>query len=117
MHVVSAPVGSGKTSAAIALVSAHVKTGEQRNGVPGTALVVVNQIKKADETYRDLVGLLGADKVAVWTSEHDAVARDQSEKYEAKFTKDDLQNYAVAIVTHRMFSDKNSHKARYLPDG
>ena len=110
MHVVSAPVGSGKTSAAIALVSAHVKTG-------GTALVVVNQIKKADETYKDLLGLLGADKVAVWTSEHDAVAREQTDKYEAKFTKDDLQNYAVAIVTHRMFSDRNSHKARCISDG
>jgi hypothetical protein len=122
MHVVSAPVGSGKTSAGIALIAAHVKSGEQRNGVPGTALLVVNQVLKADETYRDLVALLGRERVSVWTQEHDTdkpVPEDQRKLSapSAKFSKHDLQNYPVAIVTHRMFSDKNRTRASVMADG
>jgi hypothetical protein len=59
MHVVSAPVGSGKTSFSLAFVTALVRwasrtENKDAGAVPYGCLVVVNQIEKADITFRDL---------------------------------------------------------------
>jgi hypothetical protein len=121
MHVVSAPVGSGKTSFSVAFVAALVRLAEQDPRAPYGALVVVNQIEKADTTFRDLDRLLPG-KVAIWTTEHDRACnpakRERVPKPAAEFTKDELQHYPVAIVTHAFFGGNGGHKARQvLHDG
>jgi hypothetical protein len=115
-------VGSGKTSFSLALVAALVRSEAAGPTTPYGALVVVNQIEKAETTFRDLDRLLPG-KVAVWTTEHDPACK--LPKGERKvpepartFTKDDLENYPVAVVTHAFFGGKGGHKARQvLRDG
>jgi len=118
MHVVSAPVGSGKTSFSLAFVTALVRCAEQTPMAPYGALVVVNQIEKADTTFRDLNALLPG-QIAVWTTEHDPACKQPKAERKvpepaAQFTKDDLQNYPVAVVTHAFFGGKGNHKARQV---
>jgi hypothetical protein len=122
------PVGSGKTSFGLAFVAALVQCADEDEGncaenddtntLPYGCLVVVNQIEKADTTFRDLNTLL-PDQVAVWTTEHDPnckLAKEERKVPEpaAQFTKDDLQYYPVAVVTHAFFGGKGSRKARQL---
>jgi hypothetical protein len=116
MHVVSAPVGSGKTSFSLAFVAALVRCATDANTLPNGCLVVVNQIEKADSTFYDLNALLPG-KVAVWTTEHDPACKLSKAERKvpapaAQFTKDALQNYPVAVVTHAFFGGKGGHKAR-----
>ncbi len=128
MHVVSAPVGSGKTSFGLAFVTALVRCASEDEGnctenadtntLPYGCLVVVNQIEKADTTFRELNALL-PDQVAVWTTERDPNCKLPKEERKvpepaAQFTKDDLQYYPVAVVTHAFFGGKGSRKARQL---
>jgi hypothetical protein len=126
MHVVSAPVGSGKTSFSFAFVAALVRSADagncaenaHANTLPYGCLVVVNQIEKADTTFRELNVLLPG-KVAVWTTEHDPDCKLPKEERKvpepaAQFTKDDLENYPVAVVTHAFFGSKGSRKARQM---
>jgi hypothetical protein len=123
MHVVSAPVGSGKTSFSLAFVTALVRwaswtENKDAGAVPYGCLVVVNQIEKADITFRDLNALLPG-KVAVWTTEHDPDCKLPKEGRKvsepaAQFTKDDLQDYPVAVVTHAFFGGKGNRKGRLL---
>jgi len=63
LHCISAPAGSGKTSFAMALAVAVVRT-DPKAGV----MFMVDQIRKADELYRDLSKLM-PHKCAVWTTE------------------------------------------------
>jgi hypothetical protein len=110
MHVCSAPAGSGKTSfgqiAAVALA---------RSG--GGALIVVNQIEKADKMFRE-IDALAPGIVAVWTGEHDTAQKVAKDKRKLKlgpakmFTQNDLKRYPIAIVTHHMYVDVNGDKAR-----
>ena len=51
----------------------------------------------------------------MWSTEYDRNSKER--KHEVGFTKDDLQNYTVAFITHQIFSDRNSHKTRKLTDG
>jgi hypothetical protein len=118
MHVVSAPVGSGKTSFSVAFVAALVRVAEQEHKAPYGALVVVNQIEKADTTFRDLDRLLPG-RVAIWTTEHDPACRlspqDRKVPDPAKrCAKEDLQNYPVAVVTHAFFGGNGGYKARQV---
>jgi hypothetical protein len=126
MHVVSAPVGSGKTSFSFAFVAALVRSGDEgnraenahTNTLPYGCLVVVNQIEKADTTFRELNALLPG-KVAVWTTEHDPDCELPKEERKvpepaAQFTKDELEDYPVAVVTHAFFGGKGSRKARQV---
>jgi hypothetical protein len=115
LHVVSAPVGSGKTSFSLAFVAALVRVTD----APFGCLVVVNQIEKADDTFRDLNMLLPG-KVAVWTTTHDPECPPEQRKLPepaATFTKDDLQHYPVAVITHAFFSSKGNHKATEVLQG
>jgi hypothetical protein len=82
---------------------------------------VVNKIDKAHATFLELEKLLPG-KVAIWTSEHDPSCRKKDEVRRVPraklpkqlFTKDDLQDYPVAIVTHAMYAHAESHKARQV---
>jgi hypothetical protein len=68
LHVVSAPVGSGKTSFAMALIASVVRLQQRCEDAPFGCLWVVDQMTKADEMYRDLNQLLPG-KVAVWSTD------------------------------------------------
>jgi hypothetical protein len=113
LHVVSAPVGSGKTSFSEAVIVAVVRLAERNDNAPYGCLVVVDQIARAEQIYRDLNALIPG-KVAVWSTEHDpdCKAREKVPNPAAVYTKDQLKNYPVAIVTHSFFNGKGSYKAR-----
>jgi hypothetical protein len=66
LHVVSAPAGGGKTSYSYALMLALTKYAEQTPDAPYGCVFVVDQIRKADEAFKDL-NALAHGKVAVWT--------------------------------------------------
>jgi len=70
LHVVSAPAGGGKTSYSYALMLALTRYAEQKPDAPYGCVFVVDQIKKADEAFKELNALMPG-KVAVWTIEHD----------------------------------------------
>ncbi len=74
IHVSSAPVGCGKTTCAVACIAGLINSTEEFREIAGhapTALFVVEQIQRAEEIYRDLCSLIGEDKVAVWSHDHD----------------------------------------------
>ena len=112
IHTVAAPVGSGKTSFSYALMMAVTRYSEISLGAPYGCLFVVDQIKKADEVYRELNELLPG-KVAIWTGDHDK-HNPKGEKIKnpaARFTQDELRLYPIAIVTHKFYVSKNQYKA------
>jgi hypothetical protein len=115
MHVVSAPVGSGKTSFTLAFIAAVVRFAERHDDAPYGCLFVVDQIPRADQIYRDL-NVLIPDRVGVWSTDHDASpGRKEPTKVlnpAATFTKEELKDKAVAIVTHAFFTGNGSYKAR-----
>ncbi len=122
LHVLSAPAGSGKSTFAAAFMIAAERYSEKLHGRPCGCLYVVNEIKKADEAYQHLAMILPG-KVAVWTSEHDPSCRlpegeRKVSRPAAQFSKDDLQNYPIAIITHAFFTGKGRRKAtHFLQDG
>jgi superfamily II DNA or RNA helicase len=64
--VVAAPPGTGKTSHAIALMAATVRTADEDDpSKPYGCLFVVDQIKKADDMFLQINELLSG-QVAVW---------------------------------------------------
>jgi hypothetical protein len=56
-----------------------------------SALVVVEQIATVQKRYEELAALIGADKVACWTSGFKTVERNM------------LRHYPVAVITHAAF--------------
>jgi hypothetical protein len=73
--------------------------------------------RRPDAHRRGLYVTLNAllpGKVAVWTTDHDKGCKKPTKVFNptARFSKDDLKDYAVAIVTHKMFGGKQGHKAR-----
>ena len=113
MHTVSAPAGGGKTSFAYALIAAVARHAENYPNAPYGCAFVVDQIKKADEVYRDLSALLPG-KVAIWTTDHD-INNKQPEKIEnhaARFDRESLRRYPVIVVTHKFYLGTRGHKAR-----
>jgi hypothetical protein len=117
MHVISAPIGSGKTSFSVTFVAAMVRLAERNPGVPYGCLFVAEQIARADQIYRDLSVLIPG-RVAIWTTDHDASPKSKVPTKvlnpAAKFTKEQLRDFPVAIVTHAFFTGKWSDKARYV---
>lgn len=113
LHVVSAPVGSGKTSFSLALVAAVTRLAEHCADAPFGCAYVVDQIPKADALYRELDALLPG-KVAVWSTEHDVNCKHPEKllKPAAQFSRDELPNFPVVVVTHKFFGGKNGHKAK-----
>jgi hypothetical protein len=99
--VVAAPPGTGKTSHASALLAAWVRISKSDPHGPYGGLFVVDQIHKAEETYKHLEPLLGSE-VAVFTSDHDAESSRPPSKIarpKAKFCVEELEQAAVLIVT------------------
>src|SRR5262252_7420643 len=112
LHTVSAPAGGGKTSYSYALMLALTRHAEQTPSSPYGSIFVVDQIKKADEAFKD-VNALVPGKVAVWTTEHDRGCKNRTKVPHpaAEFTKDELRHYPIIIVTHAFYNGKDGNKA------
>ena len=91
---VAAPAGSGKTSFSYALLLAVTRYAENNPDAPYGCVFVVDQIKKAEEVYRELATLLPG-KVAISTKEHDPKCKKREKVLEpaALFTQDKLRHY------------------------
>src|SRR5215470_11672278 len=115
LHTVSAPAGGGKTSYSYALMLALTKYAEQTPGAPYGCVFVVDQIKKADEAFKDL-NALRPGKVAVWTVEHNRGCKKRTKVPHpaAEFTKDELRHYPIIVVTHVFYNGPNGNKAHIL---
>jgi hypothetical protein len=116
--VVSAPPGTGKTSHAIALMVASVSAADDDLSKPFGCVLVVDQIMKAEDMYRQINALLPG-QVAVWTSDHD-VSCLQPVKLKSparRFHVDDLQHHAIVVVTQAFYRGPRGEKARSVLRG
>lgn len=115
LHVVSAPAGGGKTSYSYSLMVALTRYAEQTPGAPYGCVFVVDQIKKADEAFRDLNALMPG-KVAVWTVEHDRGCKNRTRipHPSAEFIKDELRHYPIIVVTHAFYNGRDGNKAHIV---
>jgi hypothetical protein len=113
LHVVSAPMGTGKTSFTLAFITALVRLGESDAQAPHSCAFLVEQMAKAEEMYRELSALLPG-KVAVWTTDHDISCTKPTKVLNPakRFRVDELENHAVAIVTHAFYKGPRGNKAR-----
>jgi hypothetical protein len=69
LNVVSAPMGTGKTTFTTAFIVAMVRLSDENPQSPYGCLFLTDQIVKAEAMYRELAALLPG-KVAIWTSDH-----------------------------------------------
>src|SRR5215831_3898704 len=115
LHVVSAPAGGGKTSYSYALMRALTRYAEHTPGTPYGCVFVVDQIKKADEAFKDLNALMPG-KVAVWTVEHQRGCKNRTRvpNPAAEFIKDDLRHYPIIVVTHAFYNGRDGNKAHII---
>jgi hypothetical protein len=117
--VVAAPPGTGKTSHAIALMAATVRTTDNDDlSKPFGCLLVVDQIKKADDMYRQINELLPG-QVAVWTTEHDvnSITSRMHVPHDRRFDVDQLEQHAIAVVTQAFLRGPRGDKARQVTRG
>src|SRR6516165_11300637 len=115
LHVVSAPAGGGKTSYSYALMLALTRYADQKPDAPYGCVFVVDQIKKADEAFKELNTLMPG-KVAVWTNEHDRGCKKKTKVPHpaAEFIKDDLRHYPIIVVTHAFYNGPTGNKAHIV---
>jgi hypothetical protein len=115
LHVVSAPAGGGKTSYSYALMLALTRYAEQKPDAPYGCVFVVDQIKKADEAFKELNALMPG-RVAVWTNEHDQGCKKRTRVPHpaAEFIKDDLRHYPIIVVTHAFYNGPTGNKAHVM---
>jgi hypothetical protein len=118
LHVVSAPMGTGKTSFTVAFIAALVRLTEADPQAQYDCVFVVEQMAKADEMFQALTALIPG-KVAVWTTDHNVTCVKPTKvlNLSARFHVDDLQHHAVAVVTHSFFKGPRGHKARNVIHG
>jgi hypothetical protein len=117
--VVAAPPGTGKTSHAIALMAATVRTADKDDlSKPYGCLFVVDQIKKADDMYRQINELLPG-QVAVWTTDHDvnSITSKMHVPHERRFDVDQLEQHAIAVATQAFLRGPRGDKSRYVIRG
>ncbi len=118
--VVAAPPGTGKTSHAIALMAAVVRTADQSDlSKPFGCLFVVDQIKKADDMFRQINELMPG-QVAVWTSDHDVNSIAVTQVFvphNRRFHVDQLEKHPIAVVTQAFLRGPRGDKARYVVRG
>ena len=114
LQVVSAPMGTGKTTFAIAFTTSLVRLRKQQPDAPFGCVFVVEQMTKAEEMFRELEVLL-PHKVAVWSSDHDVNNKNPTKvlKPAKQFHIDELARHEVVIVTHALYKTrgKNWQKA------
>ena len=113
MHTVSAPPGGGKTSFSHAFVIALTRYADSRPDAPYGSVLVVNEIEKADEVFKQLSPLLPG-QIAIWTTDHDLNCKEPQKVKEpaARFKREDLPHYPVIVVTDRFYLGTRGHLAR-----
>jgi hypothetical protein len=113
LHVVSAPMGAGKTTFTIAFIIAMTRMSDAFPKLPYGCVLLVDQIPKAEAMYRELTRFL-PERVAVWTTDHDIDCTEPAKVRNpaARFHVDQLQDYPVLIVTHAFFKGPRGDKAR-----
>jgi hypothetical protein len=106
-------MGTGKTSFTIAFITALVRLTEGNSETPKGCLFLVEQMVKAEEMYLALSALLPG-KVAVWSSDHNVLNTKPTKVLNSKkrFHIDELEDHAVAIVTHALYKAPRGTKAR-----
>ena len=118
--VVAAPPGTGKTSHAIALMAAAVRTADKDDlSKPYGCLFVVDQIKKADHMYRQINELLPG-QVAVWTVDHDPASTKVTQvsvPHNRRFHVDQLEQHDIVVVTQAFLRGPRGDKARQVIRG
>ncbi len=118
--VVAAPPGTGKTSHAIALMAATVRTADPEDqSQPYGCLFVVDQIKKADDMFQQIRRLLPG-RVAVWTTDHDVNSTKPTQMFvplDRRFHVDQLEQHAVVVVTQAFLRGPRGDKAREVIRG
>jgi hypothetical protein len=118
--VVAAPPGTGKTSHAIALMAATVHTADTDDlSKPYGCLFVVDQIRKADDIFRQIDALLPG-QVAVWTTDHNRDVGKPTQLFvppERRFHVDQLEQRAIAVVTQAVLRGPRGDKARQVLRG
>jgi len=115
LHVVSAPMGTGKTTFSMAFMVAVTRLAESYPSMPFGCVLLVDRIVKAEARFVELSTVL-PDKVAVWTRDHDLL-RPQGAwlaNPSAQFLVDQLKQYPVIIVTHAFYKAERGDKARYV---
>lgn len=110
LHVVASGAGSGKTTAAKAFMMALTRVMGEEPFPIGCALLV-HHIKTAHRAFTELSALL-PDRVAIWTSEHDA-DRPYTVR-QPRFTANELEQHAVIVVTQEFFKGIRGDRARYF---
>jgi hypothetical protein len=110
LHVVASGPGSGKTTAAKAFMVALTRAMDQAPFPIGCALLV-HHIETAHRAFDELSALLPG-KVAIWTSEHDA-DRPYAVR-QPRFAANELEEYAVIVVTQEFFKGIRGDRARYF---
>ena len=85
---------------------------ERTPEAPYGCIFVVDQIKKADDVYRELNELMPG-KVAVWTTGHDRGSKKINKccHPSAEFKRNELQNYPVVVVTHAFYNGPKGYMA------
>jgi hypothetical protein len=113
LHVVSAPMGAGKTTFTIAFIVGLTRMSNALPTMPYGCVFLVDQIPKADNMYRELARFLPG-QVAVWTMDHDVDCTEPTKVRNpaARFHVDELQDFPVLIVTHAFFKGPRGDKAR-----
>jgi uncharacterized protein (DUF2249 family) len=118
--VVAAPPGTGKTSHAIALMAATVRSAQNDDLSKPYCLFVVDQIKKADDMFGQINELLPG-QVAVWTSDHDPNCTNPTQLFyvpqERRFDVDQLEQRAIVVVTQAFLRGPRGDKARQVVRG
>jgi hypothetical protein len=113
LHVVSAPMGAGKTTFTVAFIVAMTRLRSAFPGMPHGCVFLVDQIPKAEAMYNELARFLPG-QVAVWSTDHDVDCAEPAKVRNpaARFHVDQLQDYPVLIVTHAFFKGPRGDKAR-----
>ena len=106
LHVVHTGPGSGKSTAARALMVALVRATEHSSYSLGCVLLV-HHVETAALAYRELNALLG-NRVLVWTKEHDL----DYGKREPRCLPEDLERYPLIVVTHAFYQGARGDLAR-----
>ena len=126
IRTLSAAPGTGKTTSTHAMLIALARYGERHPNEPVGAVLVVDEIKKADADFRSLHKRILLTNVAVYSEEHNSVCgivhKKLTDEPIARFAQHELRDYTVAICTHQFFLDVNwrnvgnvSHNGKLVP--
>jgi hypothetical protein len=113
MRTLSAPPGAGKTSFTYAMLIALATYAERHPEQPIGAVLLSNEVQKANSDFEALYAHI-PEHVAVWTKEHDlqGVCNKLQDAPIARFSKQDLRNYAIVVATQQFYLDVNGENAR-----